>query len=99
MEEATPTAAMFHQLLGYDLSLRVDSSQTVPATLIEVNELPPATLRDDLFVRKDPFSMVFKIMEPLPNSQGMYALEHSEIGIVEMFFVQIGATEYEVIFN
>jgi len=91
--------AIFEPLLDSDFVLHLDSEHTVNAKLIEVTPLPPATTREDLPIRKDPFSLVFKVVADVEFDQGTYRLEHESNGIMEMFFVPIGFGEYESIFN
>ena len=94
-----PTIAMFTNRVGDKFRVRIDEEKILEVRLIEATPLPVATNRDDLPIRKDPFSLVLKGSAEHPLQQRMYTVEHEALGSVGMFVVPIGFGEYEVIFN
>lgn len=94
-----PTADMFEPLLDSQFSVQIDPQAVAQARLISVTRLPPATTREDLPIRKDPFSLVFKVTNQVEFDQRIYSVQHESNGTVEMFLVPVGFAEYQAIFN
>jgi hypothetical protein len=91
------THAVFSPHLGKTFRIHVSACPAVDAELSEVTE-PKAG-------RERPFSILFRApREPL-LSQGIYRIEHDEMGAFELFLVPIGPGKdhndmlYEAVFN
>jgi hypothetical protein len=63
------------------------------AELVEVSEIPRGP------GGRAPFSLVFEGGPDPPLSQGIYAVEHEDIGAIEIFLVPIARERYEAVFT
>ncbi len=93
------TRTLFAPHIGRSFRVRIDGRRAIELTLVEASELSRATTRDDLPIRNDPFSLVFRGDADDPLEQRMYVVEHEATGPVEMFLVPIGFGDYEAVFN
>ena len=91
--------AMFDPLVGATFHIVTGDHQTVSVELIESTALTPQTTRDDLPIRADPFSLVFKGDRDMTMAQQIYEVRHPDLGSFELFLVPIGFGEYEAVFN
>ena len=94
-----PTAEMFEPLLDSEFDVHIDPQTVAVARLISVTRLPPATTRQDLPIRRVPFSLVFELISQIEFDQRMYTVQHESNGSFEMFLVPVGFGEYQAIFN
>jgi hypothetical protein len=90
-------ASDFEARLGQEYALPLRDGR-LPLVLLEVAELPepgPSVRRG--------FSLVFRSARPGALPQGTYALEHPELGQLEIFIVPIGPRDggmcYEAVFG
>lgn len=94
--EAVLEHSEFAKYLNSNFRIRVSEEQTVDAELVEVTELM-------LSPRQERFSIVFRTSNEVFLGQGMWTLEHDEMGKFELFMVPIGrnekGTSYEAVFN
>lgn len=76
-----------------------DGSQVV----FRLEELSARPARQARPGHRAPFSLVWKAPKTWFFPQGVYPLEHSELGLLELFMVPIGEEEdgflYETVFN
>jgi Domain of unknown function (DUF6916) len=63
------------------------------AELVEVTESPRES--DD----RAPFSLVFEGGPTPPLPQGIYSVEHDDLGALEIFLVPLAADRYEAVFT
>jgi hypothetical protein len=61
--------------------------------LVEVSEVPREP------GGRAPFSLVFAGGPPPPLPQAIYAMQHHEIGTIEIFLVPIAPDRYEAVFT
>ena len=100
MQTEMNNADTFEPLLNAAFCIHFGDQHVVEASLIEVKRLSRATNRDDIPIRTDPYSLIFKLGEPEESfNQGFVQIENSELGTVEMFLVRVGFGEYQAIFN
>ena len=86
----------FAAALGSTFTLTADGGQTVDIELAEVSEW-----------RETPdnrsFSILFSVPEPYRVEQGLYDLENSTLGTVQLFLVPVampnGRAQLEAVFN
>ena len=97
--EPRPSRTVFEPHIGRPFRVRVDGHRVIELTLVEATDLPPATHRDDLPIRNDPFSLVFRGDADAQLEQRMYVVEHEATGPMDMFLVPIGFGDYEAVFN
>ena len=99
--DVRPKLAMFEALVEEAFEIVVTENQSVKLRLVEAVALKPATTRDDVPIRKDPFSLVFKTIDPDSSvlDQRMYRVNHDSTGPLDLFLVPIGLGEYEAVFN
>jgi len=90
---------MFDPLVGTEFRIATGGLQAVPVELVGSTALTPAATRDDLPIRTDPFSLVFKGSHDLDLEQRIYELEHEDLGSLELFLVPVGFGEYEAVIN
>lgn len=73
------------------------ASVTLQLFVAAVDALPPHRLREH------PFSLVLRGPRTPVLPQGIYALRHPRLGLIEIFLVPVGqdaqATRYEALFN
>ena len=61
--------------------------------LVEVAEIPREP------GGRAPFSLVFEGGPTPPLPQGIYAVEHEDIGVIEIFLVPVAPDRYEAVFS
>jgi hypothetical protein len=83
------TAAGFMPLLHQRFRI-ADASD---AELVEVTETPREA------GGRAPFSLVFEGGPTPPLPQGIYAVEHDDLGAIEIFLVPIAPDRYEAVFT
>ena len=89
----------FEPLIGSDIEVSADDESLPPLRLDAIARLrsqPGAP-------RQEPFSLAFSAQPPV-REQGIYRLEHADLGSVDMFLVPIGRepngrVRYEAVFN
>jgi hypothetical protein len=95
---ATMTRATFAPHLGEGFTLAVADTR-VPLTLAAVDALPPLTGAG----RREPFSLVFRGPRHQGYPQGTYAVDHPELGRLDVFLVPIEpdaqGARYEAVFT
>ncbi len=84
----------FKPHMGEDFTLHLPNDTTLVVTLVETGAFPeqPASIRRigsvEVHIRSDPFYLVFSARPDLKVPQGIYPLEHPELGRIEsLFFV------------
>ena len=96
-------SADFSPYLNRKFRIHHESMDPIEVELVEVTDLGSNPDEEDEGSKKRPFSIVFRgAMEPnLP--QGIYDLEHEEVGTLSLFMVPIGPDKegmrYEAVFN
>lgn len=94
---ASITHSAFEGLTGQSFVLRANLAVELTLLKVEVlgNRRPEAI--------RDPFALQFGGVPNLRVPQGIYRLEHAEMGEMELFLVQTGAntvaSEFEAIFS
>ena len=63
------------------------------AELVEVTEIPREP------GGRAPFSLVFEGGPTPPLPQGIYVVQHEQLGAIEIFLVPIAADRYEAVFS
>ena len=86
--------------LGSPFIVHVGDGRTVSVELSEVASYPAMRGAP----RQEPFALVFAGPSETPFAQGLYALDHPELGRLEIFLVPIGPGpdgrhRYEAVFN
>ena len=93
----------FKPLLNQSFRVHISADQIVDVTLIETTDLPPVPLRDQKTRTREPFSLVFRGAKTFRLPQRIYSVEHSALGVSNIFLVPIGpdaqGERYEAIFN
>lgn len=94
------TIDLFRSLLNQSFSLESVQSG-LSLKLIQVDELTNSESLDE--AQRQPFSLLFLGPEARPLSQQTYRLEHSELGVLDVFLVPVGedrgGVQYEAVFN
>lgn len=89
----------FQPLLNSKFKTASDAEESGYFELLEVTKL--VTESDDNTRR--PFSLVFSGQDTRPPQQGMFELEHEQLGHIKLFLVPVGSDEkgvnYEAIFT
>ncbi len=97
------TRATFAPHVGDTFHIHAFPPDTLPVTLIAVNELTARALPPVASPQKESFSLVFRGPQAPQLEQGIYDFTHGEIGAFALFIVPIGATpdgiRYEAVFN
>jgi hypothetical protein len=83
------TAADFEALMH----ARFRMAKKFDVELVDVSEIPREP------GGRAPFSLVFEGGPTPPLPQGIYAVEHDDLGTIEIFLVPISADRYEAIFS
>src|SRR5215470_19230962 len=90
------TMEMFAPQAGSKFTMDCGNTGAVELTLDSVSDLGSSA-------RHIQFSMVFSGPQNAPLKQGIYRLEHSELGALDLFLVPIGSdkngVQYEAIVN
>lgn len=97
----TITLDDFRAHLGESFSLSTPSGQTITAQLAEVNDLGSNRPHDARL--RHSFSLMFYAPATQRLSQGIYPLQHPQLGSLELFVVPVGldarGLQLQVIFN
>jgi Domain of unknown function (DUF6916) len=75
------------------LHQRFRIADSFDAELVEVTENPREP------GGRAPFSLVFEGVPNPPLSQGIYSVQHDDLGMVEIFLVPIAADRYQAVFT
>ncbi len=90
------TMDMFSGLEGSKFTMHYGDGQTAGLELVSVTDVGSSP-------RQIQFSLVFLGPLEAPINQGIYKLEHEQLGPLELFLVPIGrdrqGVQYEAIFN
>jgi hypothetical protein len=93
-------AADFSRHLGGTFGLRLPSGETLELKLVQVDALPHVPPAPE---RRQGFSVIFRSALPGHLPQGIYPLDHEQMGTLELFLVPIGPRDggmcYEAVFN
>jgi hypothetical protein len=94
------TPATFEPHVGTEFAIDVGSGTVIQMLLDSVQRQPPRSHGD----RTEPFSLTFVGPRDNPLPQATYSLEHSELGLLDIFLVPIGPDangqpRYEAVFN
>jgi len=89
----TLTAADFEALRGDRFRIAPGDAPPFNAQLIETTEIPHEP------GGRAPFSLIFQGGPNPPLPQRIYAVEHDELGVIEIFLVPIAADRYEAVFS
>ncbi len=88
------TVAHFSGLVGQELRI-AGSEHALSVESVDVLKSPSP--------RTQPFSLVLRCAPGLSGRQGLYTLEHPELGALEIFLVPIepkaGCARFEAVFN
>lgn len=91
------TVGTFSGRIGETFRIRSGASRALDLSLVS------ATALGESSERGRPFSILFRGPEDYVLPQGIYRLEHAQIGAFEIFLVPIGPDEagmrYEAVFN
>jgi len=86
----------FSKYLNSNFRIRIGEEQTVDAELVEITELMVSS-------RQERFAIVFRTSNDLFVGQGLWPMEHDQMGKFELFLVPVGRSEkgtsYEAVFN
>jgi hypothetical protein len=92
------TKETFAPRVGSTFEIRLNPEETVAVELAEVTTFP-----DYEGQRREPFSLIFRGAHRFVLPQGIYRVEHKEMGPMEIFLVPIGPDQkgmrYEAVFN
>lgn len=88
------SAADFEPLVGEPFELEPPGVEAFEVTLERCDEGPQASGEG-----RSPFSLIFRGRAQQHLGQGIWAVRHARIGPLELFVVQIGPTEYQVVFG
>jgi len=83
---ANATIKDFEELTGQNFNLRTESGAVVNAKLIEVSS--PKVGRGLRF-RRDPFSIVFDVLDSFELTEGQYRLTHPKRSSMNLFMVPV----------
>ena len=94
----TPALDSFVPHVGGAFSLATSDGPTLTLTLDEATSLGSPRVEGDRRWR-EPFRLLFRGPSRPILPQRTYALEHAELGRLEIFIVPIGPGQYEAIFT
>ena len=93
------TVDTFAHRVGECFRIRLDSGDSLEATLVEASELGPALVAEG----RVPFSLVFLGPTEPVLPQRIYRVEHAELGALDIFLVPLGPDDvgqrYEAVFT
>ncbi len=98
------TKDSFSPYLGQAFRVQLDPDNALELELTEVTAFDSRPEQYNSSIRRDPFSILFRGPADVPLDQGMYRIEHDEMGVIEtLFMTPIGADQkgryYEAVFN
>ena len=87
----------FSNRIGETFRIRIADDQALDIALAEVNALGTGT------GKRTPFSLMLRSSGPAYAPQGIYRIEHNQLGAFDLFIVPLGPDQqgmrYEVIFT
>ena len=92
----TAAVEIFDPCVGQSFGLSEPAS--LELTLAECNELKYGS-HDGSAETRHPFRLVFTTQAETQLDQGTYALNHDQLGVLEIFLVPVAEGQYEAIFN
>jgi hypothetical protein len=96
----TLTLESFTPHVGGAFRLSTSDGTTLTLTLDEARSLAsPGTRAEGDRRKREPFRLVFRGPSLPILPQRIYAIEHADLGRLEIFIVPIGAGQYEAIFT
>jgi hypothetical protein len=96
----TLTLESFTPHVGGSFRLSAGDVPALTLTLDEARSLAsPGTAAEGKRRRREPFRLLFRGPSLPILPQRIYALEHAELGRLEIFIVPVGPGEYEAIFT
>ncbi len=97
------SSADFSPYLNQRFRIDPEASEPLDVELIEVSELGSASISSDDPEKRRPFSIVFRGPNDPSLPQGIYDIEHGEMGTLSLFIVPIGPDKegmlYHAVFN
>jgi hypothetical protein len=93
------TSDDFKPHINQKFRLHHDGPQELTLELLSVTEVGHEPGPDEKRINRRAFSLVFGGSPEWFADQGIYRLEHPEIGIMDVFMVPIERQKYEVIFT
>ncbi len=97
------SSADFSPYLNQRFRIDAGSSEPLDVELIEVSELSSASISSDEPEKRRPFSIVFRGPNDPSLPQGIYDIEHGEMGTLSLLIVPIGPDKegmlYHAVFN
>jgi hypothetical protein len=87
------TVDQFRPVLHDGFGIAPDGAPAFEVELVEVTEIPREP------GGRAPFSLVFQGGPDPPLPQGIYRVEHDELGELDIFLVPIAADRYEAVFT
>ena len=90
------TAQDFASHVGSTFQVELADGSTASLELIEARTLDARGDRSTVPHPRQPFAIVFRAPASLQWEQGIHALEHAELGRMEIFLVPIGPSSGEV---
>ncbi len=99
LDLASLTSAHFEPLLKSSFELKLGEKPPVPLELIEIRRL--GHRRQE--AAKEPFALTFRGQSGWRLAQGIYAVNHPEMGPLEIFITQVGDAQegslFEAVFS
>lgn len=87
------TAGSFSPYVGTQFSISLNRFRTVEVTLVEVEDLRPAAIKESAIAGKDCFSIVFQGPSNLPLKQDTYRLSHPALGTFSLLVTPVYAKQ------
>ncbi len=96
--------ALFADHVGERFRIVLDQENSLEVELIEAKALKCHVTEDDPeYLRRDPFCLLFRGPKDSYLPQRIYAVEHSTVGMLEIFLVPVmpdrHGSRFEAIFN
>jgi hypothetical protein len=91
------TVSDFEPLCGSAFRGELPGAGPLELGLVAATALAGPPPRTDGRVRRQPFSLVFRVRTPLRLPQGTYPLEHDRLGRLDIFLVPIGRDADELL--
>ena len=97
------TSADFAQHLNETFRISADALPGINADLVDVSDLPDRDRAGTESLRRRPFSLVCRGPPDRTLAQGIFTVEHDEMGSFDLFLVPIGPDDrgmrYEAVFT
>jgi uncharacterized protein DUF6916 len=84
------TRADFAECVGDNFSLRAGPDAAIEAELISVDALRPSRACSISSTSRESFALVFLVPTKAYLPQGIYQVDHAELGVLDIFLVPIG---------